>query len=157
MTHLFIPASLLALLGIAAGSMRYAPSSEHGLDVFQIAQVPIHRRMVIRVPRMSAAPPSLRVMKTRIEWKEHRGPKCVKVGNIVNAMLSREGAVDLMMDDGARLRARLNGECKPLDFYSGFYLRPGTGGRICKGRNAIRMRSGSRCEIKEFRSLRTKK
>jgi hypothetical protein len=155
MIHRAIPATLLALAGPAAAVVRDVPSSGHGLDGVQLAQVSIHERIIIRVPRMSPMP--ARVIAPRVEWKEHKGPKCVAVSEIAGAMLNKEGAVDLLMDDGARLRAKLDGDCKPLDYYSGFYLKPGADGMICKERDAIRMRSGARCEIEGFKSLRAKK
>jgi hypothetical protein len=156
MIHPSIAVALLALAGPAAATMRDVPSL--GLDVVQMAQVSIHKRILIRVPRMSRMPAGapFRAMKPRVVWKEHKGPKCVAVGEIAGAMLNKNGAIDLLMDDGTRLRARLDGECKPLDYYSGFYLRPGAGGLICKKRNTIRMRSGARCEIGGFKRLRAK-
>ncbi len=155
MIHPAIPATLLALAGPAVAAMRNAPPSVPGLDGVQIAQVSIHERIIIRVPRMSPMP--ARVVAPPIHWKEHKGPKCVAVAEIAGAMLNKQGAVDLLMDDTTRLRARLDGDCKPLDYYSGFYLRPGADGMICKDRDAIRMRSGARCEIDGFKSLRPKK
>ncbi|MES2421281.1 MAG: hypothetical protein V4595_08265 [Pseudomonadota bacterium] len=163
MIHPAIPATLLALAGPFAAAMRDAPSPGQSssqsraftLDGMQLAQVSIHERIIIRVPRMSRMP--ARTYAPPTEWKEHKGPKCIAVDEIAGAMLNKDGAVDLVMDDTTRLRARLDGDCKPLDYYSGFYLRPGADGMICKDRDAIRMRSGSRCEIEGFKSLRAKK
>jgi hypothetical protein len=159
MIHPAIPATLLALAGPFAVALRDVPSPRQSsgfeLDGMQIAQVSIHERIIIRVPRMSRAP--VRTYAPPTEWKEHKGPKCIAVDEIAGAMLNKDGAVDLVMDDTTRLRARLDGDCKPLDYYSGFYLRPGPDGMICKDRDAIRMRSGARCEIEGFKSLRAKK
>lgn len=160
MIHPAIPATLLALAGpfVAApfsASGRGVPQPRFALDGLQVAQLSIHQRVIIRVPRMSRAP--ARAFSPPREWKEHKGPKCIAVAAIAGAMLNKEGAVDLVMDDTTRLRARLDGDCRPLDYYSGFYLRPGPDGLICKDRDAIRMRSGARCEIDGFRSLRPKK
>lgn len=160
MIHPAIPATLLALAGpfVAApfsASGRDVPQPRFELDGVQVAQLSIHQRVIIRVPRMSRAP--ARAFSPPREWKEHKGPKCIAVAAIAGAMLNQEGAVDLVMDDTTRLRARLDGDCRPLDYYSGFYLRPGPDGLICKDRDAIRMRSGARCEIDGFRSLRPKK
>ncbi len=159
MIHPAIPATLLALAGPFAAAMRDVPSPRFGVDGMQIAQVSIHERIIIRVPRMSRMPARTptRTYAPPREWKEHKGPKCIAVDEIAGAMLNKDGAVDLVMDDTTRLRARLDGDCKPLDYYSGFYLRPGADGMICKDRDAIRMRSGARCEIEGFKSLRAKK
>ncbi len=160
MIHPAIPATLLALAGpfvaapFSAGG-RDVPQPGFELDGVQVAQISIHQRVIIRVPRMSRAP--ARTFSPPREWKEHKGPKCIAVAEIAGAMLNKEGAVDLVMDDTTRLRARLDGDCRPLDYYSGFYLRPGPDGLICKDRDAIRMRSGARCEIDGFKSLRLKK
>lgn len=155
MIHPAIPATLLALAGPFVAAMRDVPQPRFALDGMQVAQISIHQRVIIRVPRMSRAP--ARAFSPPREWKEHKGPKCIAVAAIAGAMLNQEGAVDLVMDDTTRLRARLDGDCRPLDYYSGFYLRPGPDGLICKDRDAIRMRSGARCEIDGFRSLRPKK
>ncbi|KQN29167.1 MULTISPECIES: hypothetical protein [unclassified Sphingomonas] len=155
MIHPAIPATLLALAGPFAAAMRDVPPPAGSLAGVQITQLSIHERVIIRVPRMSRMP--ARTYAPPREWKEHKGPKCIAVAEIAGAMLNKEGAVDLVMDDQTRLRARLDGDCKPLDYYSGFYLRPGPDGLICKDRDAIRMRSGARCEIDGFKSLRPKK
>ncbi len=150
-----IPATLLALAGYAtAASARDAPARAVQTRV-QIAQISIHERIIIRVPRMSRL--SKRTASPSTEWKEHKGPKCIAVAEIAGAMLNKDGALDLLMADQTRLRARLDGDCQPLDYYSGFYLRPGPDGMVCKDRDAIRMRSGARCEIDGFKSLRAKK
>lgn len=154
MTHPAIHATLLALAGSAAASSRDAPVRPVQTRV-QIAQISIHERIIIRVPRMSRMPN--RTVDRSAAWKEHKGPKCIAVDEIAGAMLNTDGAVDLLMADQTRLRARLDGDCRPLDYYSGFYLRPGPDGMVCKDRDAIRMRSGARCEIDGFKSLRPKK
>ncbi len=155
MIHPAFPATLLALAGPAVAAFQDAPTRGHSLDGTLLAQLSIHERIIIRVPRMSRAP--VRSYAPPTEWKEHKGPKCVAVSEIAGAMLNKEGAVDLLMDNGTRLRARLDGDCKPLDYYSGFYLKPAADGMICKDRDAIRMRSGASCEIDGFKSLRAKK
>ena len=155
MIHPAIPATLLALAGpAAAAALRDTPTRPAPARI-QVAQISIHERVIIRVPRMSRMP--MRTVDRTIEWKEHKGPKCVAVAEIAGAMLNKDGAVDLLMDDQTRLRARLDGDCMPLDYYSGFYLKPGPDGMVCRDRDAIRMRSGARCEIDGFKSLRPKR
>lgn len=155
MIHPAIPATLLALAGPAAAAIQDTQHSGSSLNGLELAQTSIHERIIIRVPRMSRM--TTRATDPRVEWKEHKGPKCIAVADIAGAMLNKEGAVDLLMDDQSRLRVRLDGDCKPLDYYTGFYLKPGPDGLICKDRDAIRMRSGARCEIEGFKSLRPKK
>ncbi len=109
-----------------------------------LAQLTVRQQVIIRVP----ARPVL-VQPTR--WKEKGGPKCIPVAALGGAQISREG-VDLLLKGGARVRAKLQ-RCPPLDYYSGFYIRPGIDGRICQDRDTIRVRSGGSCEIDVFKSL----
>ncbi len=149
MIHPSITVTLFALAAPAAAIV------QSDLDGVEIAQV--HERIIVRVPRMSHRPPARTSPATAPEFKEHKGPKCVAVGDIAGAALGKPGVVDLMMDNGTRLRAKLDGDCKPLDYYTGFYIRPAADGLICEDRDAIRMRSGATCEIEGFKSLRIKR
>ena len=155
MIHPAIPVTLFALAAPAAAMV------QSDLDGVDVAQMSIHERIIVRVPRMSHRPPASTPAKTSAAtapaFKEHKGPKCVAVGDIAGAALGKPGVVDLMMDNGTRLRAKLDGDCKPLDYYTGFYIRPAADGLICQDRDAIRMRSGATCEIEGFKSLRIKR
>lgn len=108
------------------------------------AQLTVRQQVIIRVPARQPPP-------ERIEWDEKNGPKCVPASALAGALISGRG-VDLLMRGGRRVRAKL-GRCPPLDYYSGFYIRPGLDGRICEDRDAIRVRSGGSCEIDRFRLL----
>ena len=109
-----------------------------------LAQLTFREQVIIRLPSRQPAPEPMR-------WKEKDGPKCIPADALAGAQISREG-VDLLLRGGKRLRARL-GRCPPLDYYSGFYIRPGRDGRVCEDRDAIRVRSGGSCEIDQFRQL----
>ena len=109
-----------------------------------LAQLTIRQQVIIRVP---ARPIPVQPMK----WKEKGGPKCVPAAALAGAQISREG-VDLLLKGGTRVRAKLQ-RCPPLDYYSGFYIRPGLDGRICQDRDTIRVRSGGSCEIDVFKTL----
>ncbi len=109
-----------------------------------LAQLTVRQQVIIRVP---ARPIPVRPMK----WREKGGPKCIPAAALGGAQISREG-VDLLLKGGARVRAKLQ-RCPPLDYYSGFYIRPGRDGRICQDRDTIRVRSGGSCEIDVFKSL----
>ncbi len=156
MIHPALPASLLALAApLAAAASPDVPDRPR----IALAQASIHERIIIRVPRMlrrSLRAPGRGPLSTPVEWKERKGPKCVPVGDIEGAFLGKPGTVDLLMQDGRRLRAKLDGDCKPLDYYSGFYLRPAGDGMICRDRDVIRMRSGASCEIDGFKTLQRK-
>lgn len=151
MLHSAIPASLLAL---AAPALAAAGDSMAQLDGVQVAQVTVRERVIIRLPRMAPAQSMARAaVPAPVRYKEKKGPKCVDVADMGGAMIVEPGAVDLVMEGGKRLRARLDDDCGPMDFYSGFYLRPAADGRVCAKRDVIRMRSGASCEIATFRTL----
>lgn len=120
--------------------------------VAQQPQVTFYQqRIVIRVPRMS--PPA----STAAVWKEKKGPKCLPPRELAGAMISGPSAVDLLMTDGRRMRARLGKDCRGINFYSDLYLKPGPDGRVCAERDAFRVRSGARCQIDDFRKLTLKR
>lgn len=115
-----------------------------GSEPVLFAQLTIRQQLMIRVPtRRQPAEPT--------RWKEKNGPKCIPADALAGAHISPEG-VDLLLRGGKRVRAKL-GRCPPLDYYSGFYVRPGSDGRICEDRDSIRVRSGGSCEIDAFRRL----
>lgn len=109
-----------------------------------LAQLTYRQQVIIRIPSHRAPPAPVR-------WREKKGPKCIPADALAGAQISPDG-VDLLLRGGQRVRARL-GRCPPLDYYSGFYIRPGADGRVCEDRDAIRVRSGGSCEIDDFRSL----
>ncbi len=116
------------------------------------AQVLVHERITIRVPRMSTAPIQ-RIVSPRRDWKERKGPKCLDIGIIAAAAIAVPTAIDLLLDDGRWMRARLARDCRSAAFYSGLYIRPGRDGAICADRDAIRVRSGATCPIESFKRL----
>jgi hypothetical protein len=137
-----IPASAVALS--AAAMLIDSPGS---------AQVVIHERITIRVPRMA---PLQRIVSPQSDWKEQKGPKCLGMGQMVAAAITAPAAVDLLLNDGRWMRAKLEGDCRSVDFYSGLYMRPGNDGQICAKREAIRIRSGAKCMIEAFRLLKAR-
>lgn len=152
MFHPAIPVSLLALAAPALA----APQDSAALDGVEFAQLSIHERIVIRVPRMMPSTPA-RQAPPPVEWREHKGPKCVAAGDIAGVILAAPGGVDLLTRSATRLRAKLDGDCRSLDYYNGFYIRPAADGMICRDRDAIRVRSGAKCDIDEFKTLKAKK
>jgi hypothetical protein len=110
-----------------------------------LAQLTVRQQVIIRVPTHRRPGPPAR------GWREKNGPKCIPAGALAGAQISTEG-VDLLLKGGARVRAKLS-RCPPLDYYSGFYIKPGDDGRICEDRDSIRVRSGGSCEIDRFKGL----
>ena len=138
------PLPSLLLLALAAPALAG--------DGVQLAQLTIRQRVVIRVPRMP--PPAAPIAApAAIKWKERKGPRCIPAQGMAGAMITSPKEVDLVLIGGKRLRAKLDGACRPLDFYAGFYLRPARDGMICADRDAIKVRSGASCGIDEFRTL----
>ena len=153
--------TLAALLVAAAPVLlSAAPPDRAPFDGMEMAQLTIHERVIIRIPRMSApAPTALATLRAETPpppdgWIERgRAPRCVAAADLAGARVGRDGAVDLVSEDGGRVRAKLDADCPTLDFYSGLYLKPAADGRICARRDAIRSRSGARCTITGFVNL----
>lgn len=137
------PLSLLVLL---------APAAVLADRPVQAGQLTIRERVIIRVPRMPTQAPPVAV-PTPIKWRERKGPKCIPAQRMAGAMVTSPRQVDLVLIGGKRIRAKLDGACRPLDFYAGFYLRPARDGMICADRDAIKVRSGASCGIDEFKAL----
>jgi hypothetical protein len=122
------------------------------------ARLRIERRVIIRVPRMSAAPGLTSAATAAplppIRWTERASTdQCLPVATLAGASITRPDSVDMVLTGGRRMRARLADDCPALGFYSGFYIRPPADGRICARRDVIRSRSGGECRIEGFRAL----
>jgi len=153
MLHHALPAALLALAAPFAAAME--PMAVDGAtDGVTVTQFSFHQRVVIRVPRITSAPQP-RVAPVR--YKEKRGPRCIAADDLRGAMIADNSAIDLVLNGGRRLRAKLDGDCGPLDFYSGFYIKPAADGTVCADRDVIRARSGAACQINVFRTLKPRR
>jgi len=146
MLHHAVPAALLALLAPFAAAME--PMAADGVTVTQFS---FHQRIVIRVPRITPAP---RLRAAPVRYKEKHGPRCIAAADLRGAMIASDNAIDLVLNGGRRLRAKLDSDCGPLDFYSGFYIKPAADGTVCADRDVIRARSGAACQINVFRTLK---
>lgn len=136
-------AMVAALLGVSGPAAALAVPSAGGV---QIAQLNIQQRVIIRVPTRPEPP------ERRMRYREKDGPECIDASALAGAQVGPDG-VDLLLNGGTRLRARLSNACPSLNYYSGFYVRPGRDGRICEDRDSIRTRAGGSCEIDRFRRL----
>ena len=112
----------------------------------------VEQRMVVRVrtySTVSAVRPTT--------WKEHKGPKCLRVDTLGGANISQPDSIDLNLRSGQFVRARLEKGCPAHDyFYSGFYISPTADGQICVGRDVFHARIGGDCAITKFRTLRAR-
>ena len=150
----FLPPALLALtLPAAAGGQR-TPSPVQ--PTARTTRVVIQQRMIIRVPRMpigrtpvtSASRPQF-----TSQWKEKKADRCIPVTRLAAAAINGPDSVDLLLNGGQRLRAKLGDKCPALDFYSGFYVQMPKDGKVCARRDSIKSRSGRECRIESFRTL----
>ena len=125
-----------------------------GLTADPPAEQQVVRRMVVRDEIILRIPVRPRLSQ-RIEWKEHKGPRCVDADQIAGATLSGPSSIDFLLTNRQRIRAEVDSECPALDFYKGFYLQPDDE-RICARREYIRSRVGGSCRIERFRRLEPK-
>jgi hypothetical protein len=149
MSHPLAYLSLLLAAAPVLGQDRQAPDGT--LTGMVLAQLRVQQRTVVRVPRLPLGRQPMEAPAQR--WVEKKGPKCVPVEGLEGASLHGRDAIDLMLAGGERMRAMLDDDCSPMDFYSGFYLKGTADGMICADRDAIRARSGGSCPIDSFRKL----
>ncbi|GHH22884.1 MULTISPECIES: hypothetical protein [Sphingomonas] len=151
MPNLVLPLTVLLALAPAA-------SAEMGpFDRVELAQLSIHQRIVIRIPRVFGRRAEERSEFAEQRWVTKKGPKCVPMGAIEGAVITGSDSVDLLVADGTRLRAEFDDDCPALDFYSGLYVKGTSDGMVCADRDSIRSRSGSACKIERFRRLVAKR
>lgn len=153
------------LLLACAAPLLVSAQEPRPLEGRQWAQMTIRERIVIRIPRVRPAPAPAAQARALAPaaaaaaapatpvWIEKRAADCIPVTAVTGASVDRSGAVDLIVEDGRRLRAKLDDDCPTLDFYSGFYFKRTTDGRICAKRDVLRSRSGAHCAITGFRTL----
>lgn len=143
------------LLSGASEPVRLMGSRWVGVEHIELAQLSIEQRVIIRIPTMPGraagvandAPPAA------IRWKESKGPRCVPLGLIRAAAVTREGGVTMVVNRRERYRAHLGRSCRTADFYAGFYITPNKDGVLCADRDMIHARNGSVCEIEKFSRL----
>lgn len=159
-----LPISLLSLAMTGSPVSADAgtePRFARGQPGFEIAQMTIEQRVIIRIPmhRVRPGPPNERpTVDDRsppppVRWVEHDGPRCVKIRRLAGAIITSPRGVDLVLRGDDRLRARLGRGCRPADLYSGFYIQPSEDGALCAGRDKVLARSGAECEITELLRL----
>jgi hypothetical protein len=136
-------AALLLLAG-GGGPPTRAPSPP---PTTTYGRIVIRQQIVVRIPGRPG-PDS-----QSVDWKEHKGPKCVPARAIAGAALLGQNSVDFILRDRTRVRAKLESRCPALDYYYGFYITPNPDGLVCADRDSIRSRVGGQCGIDRFRRL----
>jgi hypothetical protein len=114
-----------------------------------VTQMVIRQRTIVRIPTHRPAP----ARAAAADWRERKGPKCIALDRVAGAAVIVEDSVDLILRGGQRVRARLEDGCADLDYYAGFYIRPGPDGQVCADRESVHVRSGGECRIEKFRAL----
>lgn len=114
----------------------------------------LQQHVSIHVPRMTVTSTTI-IVRREAESRlvERRANDCVKIERIEGFTVNASDSVDLILDDGSLLRAKLGSECPALGFYSGAYLRPRPDKKFCAGRDSLRSRSGRSCPVQAFRTL----
>jgi len=139
MERRLIKVSTYAVLAISASA---------GL-VFAAPPILIEQHTIVRI-RTYEASEAPRPMS----WKEHKGPKCIRMDTVGGAAINQPDSIDLALHGGQRIRAQLEKGCPAHDFfYSGFYLTPAGDGRICVKRDMFHARMGGDCMITKFNTL----
>jgi hypothetical protein len=117
------------------------------------------QHIVIHVPRMTITETTI-IMRSRVMpapppvvLVERKAKDCLETRRVVGFAITRPDSVDLVLNDGSRMRARLANNCPSLGFYQGFYVKPNPDGKMCAGRDPIRTRSGGECAVQAFKSL----
>jgi hypothetical protein len=113
----------------------------------------IEQRTIIRIRTFSASE-----APRPMEWKERKGPRCLRLDLLGGAAITQPDSVDLALRGGQRIRAQLEKGCPARDFfYSGFYLLPSRDGQVCVKRDMFHARMGGDCAIKRFNTLELRK
>ena len=142
---MILPAtSLLGLIASLTGWFGVAMSGAAAPEQ-AVRRIMVRDEILIHVPIGNRLPPLL-------EWEEHKGPKCLPAAAIAGASIAGPSAIDFVLRDRRRIRAKLDSDCAGLDFYGGFYVEPDDG-EICAKRDEIRSRVGASCRIMRFRRL----
>jgi hypothetical protein len=136
------PGTFIGLLPVLLGLFAAQP----GAVGQSVTRLIVQDEVILRVPILP------RPMMQRIEWVEHKGPRCIPTGAIRRALLSGPQQVDFLVAGGGRIRAAFDEDCPALDFYAGLYLQP-QGEQLCVRRDAVHSRIGGSCTIDRFRIL----
>lgn len=137
-----------ALTGFALAMLLASDPGSAGTLQVQYAQLTIRQSVVLRVPTRPA------VVRSRMRWKEKKGPRCIPMAKVAGAAVSARNSVDIILRGASgRVRAEFGSSCPALDFYSGFYILPTEDRMICADRDSIHARSGGECQVTRFRGL----
>ena len=109
-------------------------------------------RLIVQDEVILRVPVQPRPLIRKFIWVEKKGPKCIPIGGIAGASLSRPDEVDFILADHVRVRAHFDDGCPGLDYYGTFYLQP-QDDRLCAKRDVVHSRMGGSCRIERFKLL----
>jgi hypothetical protein len=132
-----------------------APATSPAAMPWAVAPLPLQQHVTIHVPRMTVTTTTTFIVRSArpVVLVEKKAGDCVGVEKIAGFRVNRFDSVDLVMRDGAMMRAKLGSDCPALGFYSGFYVKANKDKKICAKRDAFRSRSGRSCDIQRFTAL----
>lgn len=141
----------------AAGLMLMlaVPAARPAAPVDPAPAAPFQQHLTIHVPRMTVTTSTTVIVRREapVALVERKAKTCVDVDRIQGFTVNAGDSVDLILEDGSLLRAKLGSECPALGFYSGAYLKPTKDSRFCAGRDALHSRSGRICPVQAFKNL----
>lgn len=129
-------------------------STPEPLDWDVVAEQFQQQRVTIHVPRVTFRTTTI-IMRTPrpVALVEKKAEDCVKMEDLAGFSVNRFDSVDLVLKNGALLRAKLGNDCPALGFYGGFYVKANKDRKMCAKRDSIRSRSGRQCAVQSFASL----
>lgn len=121
-------------------------------------QVRIEQRVIIRIaPSSPAVREEMLARLPRREmtaqFHEVKDDRCLPINIIAGVAPVQSNRLLLFMRDHRVLSASLDRACEAQAFYSGFYVERSEDGMICSGRDLIRSRAGTSCEVAQFNRL----
>lgn len=135
------------LLLLAAPATAPQPRAWSGTTALAPQQTSVH------VPRVTVTTTIILRETRATAMVEKKADNCVQTKRLTGFSVNRPDSVDLVLDDGSLLRAKLGADCPSLGFYSGFYLKPHRDKKLCANRDALRTRSGRVCAVLKFTKL----
>jgi len=125
----------------------------------EAAQVRIEQSITIRItPRPPRTDEQLLASlpqgaRPTAHIEERKIGSCVAAQGIVGVQTGQDNKLLLFMRDRRIISVALEKACSSRDFYSGFYIERQEDGQLCAKRDKIHSRSGSKCQLKQFRQL----
>jgi hypothetical protein len=120
-----------------------------------VALMKQRQQVTIHVPRVTVTSSTTIILRARPAPRlvEKKAADCVEAKRIAGFTVNTSDSVDLLLNDGSLLRAKLGADCPALGFYSGFYVKAAGDKKICANRDAFRSRSGRSCAVQAFKML----